>query len=447
MKSGAAGVPQSADGTENGGNGLRGLRVFAQTFDALSVPAYRDMWFGMMVSFCGLQIAIISRGYLAYELSGSAGILGLVGLAMGLPMLFFSPVAGVLADRLDKRRLLVGSQLYMLVVAGLLALLIHTGYIAVWHLIVLGFMQGIAFSLGMPTRSSLIPALVGRERLGNAIALNNSGRNLMTIVGPAVAGIVIVTPGLGTAGAFDITALCYGAATLFILRLPKDTDSGRQKAPGKFSSQMSDGFKYVFGQRTLLVLMSLAFVPLLLGRPYQMLLPVFQEDVLGVDARWLGFLNSATGAGGLLGSLLVAYLAASQHAKLLQIVFGGLFGVSLLLFANVTSLPLSLVLVGLVGLTANAYMSLNNTLVMLYTDQAYYGRVMSIYMMTFSLMPFAGFPMGLLVDRWGAPSVVTVAGGTILLFIMAISLAVPGMREEDAGKPRTAPPRSMSAPL
>ena len=406
------------------------------------------MWLGMIISFGGLQIAMISRGYLAYDLSGSAGILGLVGLAMGLPMLFFSPVAGVLADRLDKRRLLIGSQLFMFAVAGLLAVLIHTGLIAVWHLIVFGFFQGIAFSLGMPTRSSLIPALVGRERLGNAIALNNSGRNMMTIVGPAVAGIVIVTPWLGTAGAFDITALCYGAATLFIMRLPKAADSGKRADPGRFSAQMLDGFKYVFTERTLLLLLLLAFVPILLGRPYQMLLPVFQADVLGVDARWLGFLNAATGAGGLLGSLLVAYFAASQRAKMLQTVFGGLFGISLLLFANTTWLPLSLVLIGFVGLTANAYMSLNNTLVMLHTDQAYYGRVMSIYMMSFSLMMFAGLPMGILVDRWSAPQVVGVAGGIILLFILAMSLAVPGMRQKDAGEPQTAPPpRRMSAPL
>ena len=418
----------------------------ARTFDALTVPAFRDMWLSMLVGFGGLQVAIISRGYLAYDLTGSAGVLGLVSLAMGVPMLVFSPVAGVLADRLDKRRLLVGTHCFMFVISGLLALLIHTGLIAVWHLIVFGFMQGIAFSLHMPTRSSLIPALVGRERLGNAIALNNSGRNMMTIVGPAVAGIVIVTPWLGTAGAFDITALCYGAATLFILRLPK-TGDGKSAERGKFSAQMVDGFRYVFTERTLLLLLSLAFVPLLLGRPYQMLLPVFQADVLGVDARWLGFLNAATGAGGLLGSLLVAYLAASQRAKLLQVVFGGLFGVSLLFFAYRTWLPLSLVLVGIVGLTANAYMSLNNTLVMLHTDQAYYGRVMSIYMMAFSLMPLAAFPMGIMVDRWSAPQVVGVAGAVILLFILAISFAVPALRQQEEGEPQAAPPRRTPAPL
>lgn len=405
------------------------------------------MWFSTLISFGGLQIGIISRGYLAYDLSGSAGILGLVGLAMGLPMLIFSPIAGVLADRVDKRRLLISTQLFMFVVAGTLALLIHTELIAIWHLVAFGFLQGIGFSLHMPTRSSLIPLLVGRERLGNAIALNNSGRNMMTIVGPAIAGIVIVTPGLGTAGAFDITAVCYLVATLFIMRLPKAGGKGEHAPDGKFSAQMLAGFHYVFTERTLLVLLSLALVPLLLGRPYQMLLPVFQSDVLGVDARWLGFLNAATGAGGLFGSLLVAYLAASQHAKSLQIVFGALFGVSLLLFAYTTWLPLSLVLVGFVGLTANAYMSLNNTLVMLQTDQAYYGRVMSIYMMTFSLMPLAGFPMGILVDRWSAPQVVGVAGGIILVFVLALSFAMPALRERDESEPQTTPPRRMSAPL
>ncbi len=435
------------DPEEAGGSSGTKLGFISRTFEAMAVPAYRDMWLGMVVSFGGLQIALVSRGFLAYDLSGSAGMLGLVGLATGLPMLFFSPFAGVLADRVDKRRLLIGSQLFMLTVAALLALLIHTGLIAVWQLIVFGFLQGIAFTLGMPTRSSLIPSLVGRERLGNAIALHNSGRNLMTIVGPALAGIVIVTPGLGTAGAFDITALCYGAATLFLLRLPKEAGGDKKAAPGKFSSQMFAGFRYLFSERTLLLLLVLAFVPILLGRPYQALLPVFQADVLGVDARWLGFLNAASGVGGLLGSLVVAFFSAGQRAKLLQTVFGGLFGISLVLFANTSWLPLSLVLVGFVGLTANAYMSLNNTLVMLHTDQAYYGRVMSIYMMTFSLMMFAGFPMGMLVDRWGAPQVFTVAGAVLLLFILGMSLAVPALRQRDEDEEQTVPSKRMSAPL
>ena len=111
------------------GSSWPGAQIFSRTFEALSVPAYRDMWLGMVVSFGGLQVAMVSRGYLAYDLSGSAGMLGLVGLATGLPMLFFSPFAGVLADRVDKRRLLLGSQVFMLTVAGLLALLIHTGLI------------------------------------------------------------------------------------------------------------------------------------------------------------------------------------------------------------------------------------------------------------------------------------------------------------------------------
>jgi MFS family permease len=418
-----------------------GAKFFSRTFDALAVPAYRNMWLGMLASFAGLQIAIVSRGYLAYDLTGSASQLGLVTLAMGLPMLFLSPVAGVLADRVDKRGLLISTQLFMLFNSAVLAVLIHAGIIAIWHLVVFGFMQGCAFSLHMPTRSSLIPALVGRERLGNAIALNNSARNLMTIVGPALAGIIIVTPGLGTAGAFDLTALCYGLAAIFVMRLPKAESVATKKKPGKFSAQMVGGFTYVFGQPTLLLLLSLAFVPMVLGRPYQFLLPVFQVEVLAVDARGLGFLNASTGIGGTIGALLVAYLATSKHTKLLQVIFGGLFGLTLIIFANSSWFPLSLLLVGLVGLAGNAYMSLNNTLVMMHTDQAYYGRVMSIYMMTFSLMPFSALPMGIVVDRWGAPAVVTIAGAGVLLFIVAISLALPGVRRSDSDEAQPAPPR------
>ena len=400
-------------------------------FESLRVPAFRDLWIGMLASYIGMYMGMVARGYLAYEITGSATVLGIVTVASGIPMLLLSPVGGVLADIMNRRRILIDSQIFMVVSSLLIAVLIHLDLIAIWHLAFFGFAQGVLFTINMPARSSSLPHLVGRPLLASAIGLTNSGRNLMSVVAPALAGGVIAMPWLGTAGAFDIAALFYVVATLLMLRLPKSLAHRSTPAQTAFGQQMIDGFVYILSRRPMLALLVLGLIPILFGMHLQSFMPVFQADVLGVGSVELGLLLSAIGVGGTLGSLVIAPLAESKHSHAWQLAAGVFFGLTLMAFANSTSFTLSLVCVGLVGFAGNASTGFNSALLMLRTEEAYYGRVMSIYMMNWSLMTLFTWPLGILIDHWGAPLVVS-ASAMGIVFFMGIAYLV--FREPSAGR-------------
>lgn len=408
------------------------LRVAAQMFSSLRVPSFRDLFIGMLASYIGMYMGMVSRGYLAYEISGSATVLGIVTVASGIPMFFLSPIGGVLADMMNRRRILIDSQIFMVVSSLLIAALIHLNLIEIWHLAFFALLQGILFTINMPARSSALPHLVGRPLLASAIGLTNSGRNLMSVIAPAIAGTVIAIPWLGTAGALDISAFFYVIATLLMLRLPKSLADGREATQMAFGQQLVDGISYIFTQRTLRALLVIGLIPIVFGMPLQSFLPVFQADVLNVGAVELGLLFSAIGVGGTIGSLIIAPLAESRHSHFMQLGAGVFFGITLIFFANSTSFTLSLIWIGLVGFAGNASTGLNSALLMLRTEEAFYGRVMSIYMMNWSLMTLFTLPLGILVDWWGAPLVTSVAAFGIIVFMGAAFILFRDMREGQA---------------
>ena len=407
-----------------------GIRLADQMFEPLRVPAFRELWIGMLASYIGMYMGMVARGYLAYEITGSATVLGIVTVASGIPMLLLSPVGGVLADMMNRRLILIHSQVFMVVSSLLIAALIHLDLIAIWHLAFFGFLQGILFTINMPARSSAQPHLVGRQLLSSAIGLTNSGRNLMSVIAPALAGAVIAIPWLGSAGAFDISAVFYVGATLLMLRLPKSLAESRERTHVAFGQQMIDGFSYIYSQRSLLFLIVLGLIPIVFGMPLHSFMPVFQADVLNVGSVELGLLFSAIGIGGTLGSLLVAPLAESKHSHILQLVMGVFFGLTLVAFANSASFSLSLFCIALVGFAGNACTGFNSALLMLRTEEAYYGRVMSIYMMNWSLMTLFTLPLGMFVDRWGAPLVVSAAAMGIVVFMGAAFIFFREIRED-----------------
>lgn len=406
------------------------IRVAGRMFESLQVVAFRDLWIGMLASYIGMYMGMVSRGYLAYELTGSATVLGIVTVASGIPMLLLSPVGGVLADMMNRRLILIHSQIFMVVSSLFIAALIHLNLIAIWHLAFFGLLQGILFTINMPARSSALPHLVGRPLLASAIGLTNSGRNLMSVIAPAIAGTVIAIPWLGTAGAFDISAVFYVVATLLMLRLPQSLAASRERTPVAFGQQMVDGFNYIFTRRPMMVLLLLGLIPILFGMPLQSFLPVFQADVLHVGAVELGLLFSAIGIGGTVGSLLVAPLAESSRSHFLQLATGVFFGITLIAFAYSTSFTLSIIMIGLVGFAGNACTGFNSALIMLRTEEAYYGRVMSIYMMNWSLMTLITLPLGMLVDLWGAPLVTSAAAMGIVIFMGVAFVVFRDIREE-----------------
>jgi MFS family permease len=390
---------------------------FVQAFASLAVPQYRLLWLGMLFSIGAMQIDLVARAWLAYDMSASGLTLGLVTAARGLPQLLLSPYSGVAADRYDKRKLLVWSQTAVFLLALLNAVLVHLGVIEIWHLVVLGLAQGVANPFTMPTRTALIPDLVEERQIPNALALESTGRNINRIISPALAGVCLaISPAL----AFYAIAAGYGFAVLTLYRLPRGLRGEGGKAGA--GSEMMEGFRYIWERPSLFALLALAYVPILLGMPFQSLLPVFQKDVLNISESALGFMYTSVGIGAIVGSVVVAALADSPHKNRIQIASGVVFGIALFAFALSTSYALSMVLLLLVGFFSTGYLTINRMLVGLQTDRGMYGRVMAMYGMTWSLMPIALLPFGIFVDLFGVSATVAASGLLVAGFIAAIAL-------------------------
>jgi MFS family permease len=389
-----------------------------RSFSALRHRDFAVMMASAFLHMNSMQMGMVAFGYLAYELSGSATALGLMGLAWGVPMLTLSLVGGVIADRFPRLAILTVTQTAVGLGALTNAVLILTGTIQFWHLFAVALLQGTAFAFNMPARQALVADLVGQEDLTNAIALNNANMNLSRVLGPALAGVLIATPAIGVGGVFAIMAGAYVIVILTILQVKGGrTRVGASRRSGL--EQLLEGLRYIRGSRALLMLLTLGFVPMLLGMHYQMLMPVFALGLFKVGPTGLGMLSTAAGLGALVGSMGIAALGDYPHKTRLQTALGIGFGLSLLGFALAPNLTVAALALPIVGATSAAYGSLNNTLVMQATPREFYGRVMSVYMMTFSLMPLASVPVARLADEIG-PRPTLAVSGALLAYIVAV---------------------------
>lgn len=406
-----------------------------RTFAALANRNYRLLWIGTLGSFMAMQMQQVARGYLAYDLSGSAAVLGVVGLSFGLPQLVFSLFGGVIADRVKKRNLLVLTQALTGLVALATAILVATDLITIWQLIVLGVLQGTIFSFNMPARQAFLAELVGPTEMMNAVALNNAGMNMTRIAGPALAGSLIAVPFVGLSNVFFFMAACYLLPVLMLFQIrPKYAAKERSKAP--MLQEFTGGLKYIFRHEVLGMLLVLGLIPIIIGFPYQTLLPVFSSDkVHNVGSSGLGLMYTCTGVGALIGALGVASASGIRRRGRLQLIMGAAFGVSLLIFALTPSFELALAALAVVGLTGSVYQSLNSTLIMTTSDPAYYGRVMSVNLIGFSLMPIASLPMGVIADHIGAPRTVAISGVLVALFVLGVATFVRSYRRIEVTAP------------
>lgn len=388
----------------------------------------------MFFNVASMQINIVARSWLAYDLSGSALILGVVAMARGLPQIVFSPLGGVAADRFDKRKVLVIAQSILTVFALVNAVLVQMGLIEVWQLIVIGAFQGIVFPFTMPTRNALIPQLVGDDNLPNALAMDSAGRNLNRVLAPSLAGVLIAW---NPTVAFYSVAALYLFSTLTLLGLPSvkaTVDAGHN-----VMQQMAFGFRYIIDRRRLLILIGMAFIAVILGMPFQQMLPVFQAAVLNVGPEKLGFMYTAVGVGALVGSLAIAWRSDDPRRQRYQLIAGICFGAFLIPFALSKNLNFSLLMLVFVGFCSEVFMTINRMIVLLNTDAHLYGRVMGTYAMTFSLMPIATLPMGALVDSIGAPRTVAGAGFLLAIAILALAIVLPRIWHKDVVTPEPAP--------
>ena len=407
-----------------------------RTFSSLSNDNFRLLWVSMLFSFTSLHMSFTAQGFLTYELTGTAKSLGLVGLGWGIPQLAFSLVGGVAADRLHKRWLVVFSMLVMAVTSLVTAVLIQTDVINVWQIFGLALVSGTVFAFFVPARQAWIPELVSQEQLMNAVALNSSAFTAMSIVGPGLAGALIAVPFIGLTGVYYLMAASYAVAVLLLARIPGGGPVAGRTYVHPYRSMM-DGLRYVRRHPVLPVLLVMGFVPIVVGMPYRTLFPVFAREVYGVGSVGLGVMGLATGLGALVGSLGVASLAPGSRRSAIQVVAGLGFGVTLIAFAAAPALALGLLALLFVGLMSNSYWALNGTMVLASSDPEYYGRVQSIYMLSWSVQAFAGLPIGALADLLGVQTTVAGVGVTLVVALAAIVALFPGhrrLREHEANR-------------
>ena len=399
------------------GGPFNGLRPFQSR-------AYRYLFVGTMLTMTGNFMQMVAQGWLIYDLTSSPTWLGIVSFARGLPMLILALVAGVVVDRFDRRTVLITAQGLTALIAVVLALLIATGLVQPWHVALTAFLSGCLFVLIIPARQALLSSTIERSQLGPAIALMSTGQNSGRIIGPALAGLLIALVGVATS--FAVQAFGFVLALLCALMLaPQPTASASRR--GSALSSLTAGLRYVWGDPTVLALTSLQAIPAFLIMPYTQLLPIFARDILHTGPDGLGTLMMANGIGSVLGSVVIVLLPFRRQGLFLFTSLASL-GLLLAVFAASTWLPLSIGIMGLIGTAQAIYLASNNTLVQVATPDELRGRVMSVYMMSWGLMPLGSLPQGVLADWLGAPAVAAGTGLLACCVVILFAIRAPAIR-------------------
>lgn len=420
MASGAVGaVPPSSASS----------RAFRRLAAAFTYPDFRNLWFGACTSSIGTWMQSVAQNWLVLTLTGSAFYLGLDAFLGQLPIMLFTLIGGVVADRRDRRRVLLTSQYIQMTSAFTLALLVFLGVVrpatghgvsmTVWYVLVLSFLTGCAQAFGGPAYQSLVPSLVQKKDLPNAIALNSIQFNLARIIGPLLAGLALAT--IGTVFCFAMNGLSFLAVIVSLLLLnvpPRDA-----LPPQPMLQQLRGGLSYVRHEGPLLGLTVVAFMTTFLAMPLVTLLPVFVQKVFHLGVGQYSQMMAFQGAGAVIGALVVAWLGRfpkmGRAALVVQIVLGGL----VVAFAASRIPALSYGILFFAGIAQIVVFSLANSLVQLVVPNQMRGRVMSIYMVSFrGGMPLGSLAAGYFANLFSAPAVLMV-NGTLLMATGAIVLA------------------------
>jgi MFS family permease len=380
--------------------------------------------FGNGLSNAGDQMEFLARGWLVLELTDSPLALGFILFVQGLPRLFLGLAAGTLADRFDRRTMLVISNIICMCSSFAFATLTATGLIEMWQVAVFAMLTAAFGTLNLITRQALLPDIVSRQNLGNAIALNASVRATVQIVSQSVAGLMIAFMGVAGVLYFNAASFLAMLIALYMMRIPRAPAATRGLGLHK---DILQGFEYVWRSRDLLAFMILSLLPFMLIVPYRTFLPVFARDVWSVGAVGYGIMMASPGIGALLAS--AGYAAVNpQRQGLILLVSVLAVGAALAAFALSPTFILGLVMVTLVGVSFNIYRIASNTVIQLHTPREMMGRVLGIYNMDRALQPVGGLLIGVLSAGFGTPLAMATAGiACVVLTIVAI-FARPSLR-------------------
>jgi MFS family permease len=399
--------------------------LFGSTFASLAHHDFAWFFASSFAFFMAMQMQMLLFGYLTFDLTDSAKALGIVSSAFALPTLFAAPFSGVLADRINKRTILAVTQTGSFSASAVIAVLIWTDVVALWHLILVSLFLGVLLSLNMPTRQATVPQLVPRHRLMNAISLQMAEMNLSRIVAPALAGVLVAPLGIGWV--FAVTASLFFIATASQFKLPHHGMVGHESR-NAFLSEIKEGMRYIAHHETVRLLIAASIMIPLLAFPVQMMLPIFAREVFDRGASGLGFLAAAAGVGGLIGAIISANMDRVAHKGRLLLVGGVTASLLYAAFALSPVFELALVLIAAASVGQMVFMTTNNTVIQATVPPELRGRVVSLVMMSIGLAPLGLVPTTIAADAFGAPATVAVTSMIMLGILLTMFWLSPRLR-------------------
>jgi MFS family permease len=398
------------------------------TLRALRHRNFQLFFSGQLISLIGTWMQTIAESWLVYRKTGSPLLLGAAGFVSQFPVFLVAPLGGIVADRFNRQRLVIGTQISSMILAAIFATLTLTGVVQVWHIFVLASLLGVVNAFDIPARQSFLVDMVGKEDLMNAIALNSSMFNGARIVGPAISGILVAR--IGEGWCFFANSVSYIAviAGLFLMRVKRPS---RLAPSGPALARLIEGFRFARDTAPIRALLLLLGLVSLVAMPYSVLMPLFADRVLHGGARGLGILMGATGVGALLGALTLATRADVRGLGSWVAFSCGGFGISLVLFSFSRNFWLSAGLLLPVGFCMMLQMSSSNTLIQAMVPDELRGRVMALYTMMFmGMAPFGSLFAGALAHRLGAPLTVSIGAVACIGAAMFFYFHLPKIRVE-----------------
>lgn len=396
-----------------------------EALSALRHRNYRLYWLGQLSSVLAQNMDGVAQSWLVLELTNSPLLLGLTGLSFAIPTITLTLLGGVIADRADRRRIMIFCQLGSATIFFTLATLVIIQWVALWQVMTLAFLSGCIRAFDRPSRMALLPQMVPKDDIPNAVAVGGTIWQLNRLVGPAVAGLLIYLVGVGPTYYFcffaSLSAVCLWLGIRFEHQ-PTAVSSGG------LLQHMMDGLNFIRKNEIFYTFISMTFFNSVFGMSYLILMPVFARNVLNVGSQGFGFLQSAGGLGALCGVLAVAYFSHSQRKGSQAIGGAVIFGTLLIFFALSQSYPLSLILACALGVASQFYITMINAILQINLPDQLRGRVMGIYGLTWELMPVGGLIAGAIAEYAGAPAAVVVGGSLVAFMALGVAIFFPNMR-------------------
>lgn len=402
------------------------------------------LWIGSLGSSFAMNMQIIARGWLVYELTSSPVDLGWVTMSFMVPTVLFSLYGGVLADRLKKKHVIVWAQALNCAATICMAIIIFSGTVTFWDFLWFGFFNGTVLALSMPARQAFVPELIPERLVFSAMGLNTTSWNLARIVGPAFAGFLIAiiaggdkTSSFGVGVVYIVIATLYFISAVTMLFIDQQ---GKVKQDSKANAfaDMKEGLSYVKSHPPVFGLIVLSIIPFLFGMPLNTLLPAFNEEIMGGGPDDLGFLVSAMGAGAIVGSLMMATMGDLRKKGMWLIITCVAWGAATAAFGMSATYWLVISMGILVGWVSSWNMSLNRGMLQLQVEDRMRGRIMSIDMMSHGLMPIGVFPIAYIAENYDVGTALVVSGSMFMVLTLLSVLFIPSVRVTDRPKPTTA---------